>query len=272
MVVTDICQKGIEMPRPKRCRRICGYPDYWSFAPEGAAAAETVVFKLDEYETIRLIDYQKMTQEECAAAMGVSRATVTGIYERARFKLADAMVNGKRIRITGGSYRIDSIPAASELGEKGENIMRIAVTYEQEMVGQHFGRTEQFKVFDVEDGKIISSQIIDTNGTGHGALAGFLRAAEVGTLICGGIGMGARNALQDVGINLLPGVNGNADEAVKSYLAGTLEYNPDTACNHHGHGHGHGEGHECGHHGEDHECGHHGEGHHGGGCGSHGCH
>ncbi len=248
------------MARPKRCRRICGYPDYWSFIPEGTEACETILFKLDEYEVIRLIDYQKMTQEQCAAAMGVSRATVTSIYESARYKLADAMVNGKRIRLTGGAYRIDSIPASAKLNEKGEDIMRIAVTYENGMVGQHFGRTEQFKIYDVEDGQIKSSQIIDTNGTGHGALAGFLRAAEVETLICGGIGMGARNTLQEVGIELLPGTVGEADQMVTDYLAGKLVYDPDTACHHHDHDHGHGEGHGC-----------HSEGH-GGHCGSHGCH
>ncbi len=243
------------MPRPKRCRRICSYPDYWSFVPEGTEVAETIEFMLDEFECIRLIDYEKMTQEECAGVMGVSRATVTGIYEKARFKMADAMVKGKRIRITGGSYRIDSIPAAAKIKEKGDTIMRVAVTYEQEMVGQHFGRTEQFKLYDIEDGAVISSQVIDTNGTGHGALAGFLRAAEVEVLICGGIGMGARNALAEVGIQLLPGVNGVADDVVKDYLAGELAYDPNTQCDHHGHGHG--EGHDC---------------HHGGGCGSHGCH
>ncbi len=118
------------MPRPKRCRRIYGYPNHWSFVPEDTEITETIPFTLDEYETIRLIDYQKMTQEECASAMCVSRATVTNIYENARYKLADAMVNGKRIRITGGAYRIDSISASAEINEKGENIMRIAVTYE----------------------------------------------------------------------------------------------------------------------------------------------
>ena len=242
------------MSRPKMCRRICGYPDYWSFLPEGSEITETIAFKLDELETIRLIDYQKMTQEECADAMGVSRATVTSIYEQARYKIADAMLNGKRIRITGGTYRIDSIPASAQIKEKGDGIMRIAVTYEQEMVGQHFGRTEQFKIYDVQDGQITSSQVIDTNGTGHGALAGFLRAAEVEVLICGGIGMGARMALEEAGVELLPGAAGNADEADRNYLAGSLEYDPDTACNHHDHEHG--EGHEC----------------HHGNCGSHGCH
>ena len=139
--------------------------------------------------------------------------------------------------------------------------MRIAVTYENEMVGQHFGHTEQFKLYDVEDGEVKSAQIIDTNGTGHGALAGFLRAAEVETLICGGIGMGARNALQEVGIRLYPGVSGKADEAMAAYLAGTLAYNPDESCGHH-----HGTREHCGHHGHGEGCGHH---HHDHGCGSH---
>lgn len=242
------------MPRPKRCRRICGYPDYWSFVPEGPDNVKTIEFMLDEFETIRLIDYQKLTQEECAEAMGVSRATVTSIYEKARYKLADAMVNGKRIRITGGSYRIDSIPASAQINEKGDDIMRIAVTFEDGMVGQHFGRTEQFKIYDIADDEVKGAQIIDTNGSGHGALAGFLRAAEVETLICGGIGKGARAALQELGIKLLPGADGDADTVVNDYLADRLNYDPDTECHHHDHEHG--EGHEC----------HHGD------CGSHGCH
>jgi len=122
-IVIGICQKGNAMPRPKRCRRICAFPDYWSFAPEDAEETETVLFMLDEFEAVRLIDFEKMTQEECAAAMGVSRATVTGIYESARFKLADAVVNGKRIRITGGAYRIDAIPASAEIQEKGVDLL-----------------------------------------------------------------------------------------------------------------------------------------------------
>ena len=242
------------MARPKRCRRICNYPNFWSFMPEKTETSETISFMLDEFEVIRLIDYQKMTQEECVAIMCVSRATIANIYENARFKIADAMINGKCLRITGGSYRIDSIPASVELNEKGANIMRIAVTYENEMIGQHFGRTEQFKIYDVENGKINSSQIIDTNGTGHGALAGFLRAAEVEKLICGGIGLGARNALAAVGIEILPGVMGFADEVVKDYLAGNLKYDPNTECHDHEH---HTEGHNC-HHGDcgEHSCQH----------------
>lgn len=214
------------MPRPKRCRRICEYPSFWSFGPEKVEAAETVNVTLDEFEAIRLIDHEKLTQEECASAMGVSRATVTSIYESARFKLADALVKGKRIRFTGGCYRIDTIPASAAISEKGENVTRIAVPFVSGTVGQHFGQTEQFQLYDIVDGRVQSSQLIDTNGVGHGALAGFLRAAEVETLICGGIGMGARSALEEVGIRLLPGVSGEVDRVVSDFLTGSLEVDP----------------------------------------------
>ena len=139
--------------------------------------------------------------------------------------------------------------------------MRIAVTFENGNVFQHFGHTEQFKIYDVENGQITKEQVADTNGSGHGALAGFLTEMGVDTLICGGIGMGAKTALADAGIHLYGGVTGDADEAVKSFIEGNLAYNPDIQCSHHGEGH-HGEGH-------------HGERHHRGGhCGEnkHGCH
>ena len=131
--------------------------------------------------------------------------------------------------------------------------MKIAVTYENGQVFQHFGHTEQFKLYDVENGAVVSSRVVDTNGSGHGALAGFLREHGVEALICGGIGGGARNALAQAGITLYPGAAGDADEAVAALLAGTLAYDPDTLCDHHGHW----EGHDCAHHGE-HDCGHHG--------------
>ena len=121
--------------------------------------------------------------------------------------------------------------------------MKIAVTYENGMVFQHFGHSQAFRVYDVQDGKIITAETVPTQGSGHGALAGFLAAQGVDTLICGGIGAGARQALVQAGIRLFPGVQGPADEAVKSLLAGTLAYDPDTVCTHHEH---HGEGQSCG--------------------------
>ncbi len=125
--------------------------------------------------------------------------------------------------------------------------MRIAVTYEGGNIFQHFGRTEQFKVYDIDNGNVVHSEVVGTDGNGHGALAEILNGLQVDTLICGGIGGGAQAALADANIKLYGGVSGNADAAVEAFLAGKLEFNSNIQCNHH----------------EEH--------HHEGGCGSHGC-
>lgn len=115
--------------------------------------------------------------------------------------------------------------------------MKIAVTYESGQVFQHFGHTKQFKVFDVENGKVKNGEVVDTNGSGHGALAQFLNSLEVGILVCGGIGGGAQNALSNYGIKIYGGVSGNVDEVIEKLLNGRLDYNPNIKCNHHSEGH-----------------------------------
>lgn len=127
--------------------------------------------------------------------------------------------------------------------------MKIALTYENGEIFQHFGHTQSFKIYEVEDGKIVKSTVMPTLGSGHGALAGFLQLNGVNVLICGGIGGGAQNALAQAGIELFGGVCGNADKAVEAYLGGKLLFNPNVKCSHHDHEHG--EGHTCG----DHGCG-----------------
>ena len=121
--------------------------------------------------------------------------------------------------------------------------MRIAVTYENGEVFQHFGHTEEFKVYEVEDGRIVKSEIIGSNGSGHGALATLLDSHAVDVLICGGIGGGAQAALADCGIELCAGAEGDADQAVEAYLRGEL-VNTGANCDHHGEGHSCGE-HSC---------------------------
>lgn len=135
--------------------------------------------------------------------------------------------------------------------------MKIAVSFENGEVFQHFGHTAQFKLYDVEDGKVVATQMVDTNGSGHGALAGILQAVKADVLICGGIGGGAQAALKEAGIKLYGGVSGSADQAVDALLTGELSFDPEVHCNHHDHEHGEGL-HTCG----DHGCGH-------GHCGSH---
>lgn len=150
--------------------------------------------------------------------------------------------------------------------------MKIAVTYDNGNIFQHFGRTEFFKVYEVEDDKVASSEVIGSNGVGHGALAGLLAEQSVDVLICGGIGGGAQAALTEAGVELCAGAQGDADQAVEAYLKGEL-VSTGANCDHHHHE----EGHSCGDHGEGHSCGGHEEGHScgsgcgdscGGGCGS----
>lgn len=114
--------------------------------------------------------------------------------------------------------------------------MRIAVTYENGEVFQHFGHSEHFKIYTEDNGKIIASEVIDTNGSGHSALAGLLSALGINALICGGIGGGAQMALAGAGIAVYGGVSGNADKAAEDFVSGKLIYNPEAKCDHHDHG------------------------------------
>ena len=236
------------MARPCKKRWVCSEPRCRRFGPSDVSNAEEVILNLDEYECIRLIDYEGLEQEQCAVQMGVARTTVQAIYKSARRKLADSLVNARHLRIEGGDVVM--------IMPKGGHInMRIAVTYEDGQIFQHFGHTQMFKIYDVEDGKVVASQVVDTNGQGHGALAGFLFGGNVDVLICGGIGGGAQMALAQAGIKLYGGVSGSADAAVEAFLKQELAYNPDVRCDHHGEGHDHEHG-SCGSHG----------------CGNHGCH
>lgn len=135
--------------------------------------------------------------------------------------------------------------------------MIIAATHENGNIFGHFGHTEEFKIYEIADGKVMKATVVNTMGSGHGALAGLLKALRVNVLICGGIGMGAKNALAEAKIEVFGGVTGSCDEAVESYLKGVLNYDPEAKCDHHDHNHG--EDHDC----SDHECA--------GTCGEHGC-
>lgn len=117
--------------------------------------------------------------------------------------------------------------------------MILAIPYQDEKVFQHFGKSEAFKLYETENGEILNGRVVSTNGNGHGALAEMLEQWKVSVLICGGIGAGAKEALTQRNIEIFGGVSGAADQAVKEYLAGTLIYNPDVACNHHHHEEGH---------------------------------
>lgn len=263
------------MPRPKKCRQICALPKNSAFFPvNGGKKKEPIILAIDEYEAIRLIDKEGLSQGECGAQMKIARTSVQLIYSSARKKIAESLVDGLPLKIEGGDYKLcdghepacgvhgcRKLQRNSVMKERkfigGTTIMKIAVTYENGQIFQHFGHTEQFKVYDVDQGKVVGSTVVDTNGSGHGALAGFLQELQVDTLICGGIGGGAQMALGQAGIRICGGVSGNADEAVAALLANELVFSANATCDHH-------------HDGEhEHTCGDHGCGDHG--CGGHHC-
>lgn len=250
------------MPRPIKCRRVCHFPETLEFSPDNTEITDSVVITIDEFEAIRLIDKEGLSQQECGRQLGVARTTAQKIYDNARKKLAEALVGGQKLTIQGGDYKLCNGSTGSCYKKdcfkkqiqkkynikKGDNIMRIAVTYEDENIFQHFGHTKQFKIYDVENGSVKKSEIISTIGSEHGALAGMLEAMQTDVLICGGIGGGAQTALRESGIRLYGGVSGNADNAIKAFIAGDLDFDPKVHCEHHNHEHN-GQVHSCSGHG-----------------------
>lgn len=130
--------------------------------------------------------------------------------------------------------------------------MKIAITYENGNIFGHFGHTEHFKFYEIQEGAILSSEIVPVLGSGHGALAAFLKEKGVEALICGGIGGGAKAALSEAGIKLYPGCSGEADRQAEAFAAGNLQFNPNAECA----SHSHEAGHSCSSHDHDsHHCG-----------------
>ena len=250
--------------RREKLRRVGIIPEYRGFTPDGLASGDAIDMTVDELEALRLCDLEGLNQEAVAQQMGIARATVAAICSRAHRKVANALVNGRAIVIEGGNIAYSPITTVTAVWPAKEvDTMRVATTYDNGNIFMHFGRSEQFKIYDIQDGKVLNEQVVGTGGTGHGALAGLLANGGVDTLICGGIGGGAINALAQAGITVYAGAQGSCDACVEALIAGTLAQNGEATCGCHGHEHDH--AHE---HGESCSChGHHEhEGHEGCGC------
>lgn len=250
--------------RREKLRRVGIIPEYRGFTPDGLASGDAIDMTIDELEVLRLCDLEGLNQEAVAQQMGIARATVAAICSRAHRKVANALVNGRALIIEGGNITYSPITTATAAWPAKEvDTMRVATTYDNGNIFMHFGRSEQFKIYDIQDGKVLNEQVVGTGGTGHGALAGLLANGGVDTLICGGIGGGAINALAQAGITVYAGAQGSCDACVEALIAGTLAQNGEATCGCHGHDHGH--AHE---HGESCSCHdhHEHEGHEGCGC------
>ena len=247
------------MPRPRKCRRVCGLPAVGCFIPaEGdVSGRETLIMTVEEYEAIRLIDLEGLDQEACAERMSVARTTAQRIYNDARRKLACFLVEGRILRIQGGDYTLredfgcdgDCGRCVMKLAEpeayaknfmklKESDGMKIAVASEGTQVSGHFGRCSSFTVVTAEGGKITGSESFPNPGHDHGLLSDFMRDHGVQVVISGGMGAGARNMLADMGVMAVTGAAGDVQTVVQAWLAGDLK-SSDVAFDHHiGHEHG----------------------------------
>lgn len=232
--------------------------------------AGTMELSLDELESLRLVDLEECDQLTAAEQMGVSRGTVQRLLGSAHRKVAFALVNGMELGVSyaGVGEAVQARPCVvaekscrycAQPKDKGSETrrqdMKIAVTTDETgKVFQHFGHTPEFAVFEVTDGNIVGETRVATNGTGHGALAGFLAELGVERVFCGGIGGGAQLALAEKGIQVHGGASGDVRQVIERWLQGTLLLNPNFQCHHHD-----GE--------QQHACGSHGC--HGGSCHAH---
>lgn len=242
--------------RTKKNRIVGSMPVEGEFFCKDCLGRGTVTLSLEEYEAVRLLDYEGLSQEEAAFRMGVARTTLTGIYSSARKKIASFLVRGERLSIDGGAYDLREKKERFGLaglgdGEKGkkERKMIVAAAYENGDIFPHFGRTEYFKIYRIEDGKVASSEVLSTEGAGHSLIVGWLMEHKVDAVICGGVGGGEVGFLTKAGIRIIAGVSGSADKAVEALLKGELEGVSDPTCQHE---EGHGEGCQC--HGEGGHC------------------
>lgn len=237
------------MSRPQKCRLVCAEPMFNEFSPCGVDGREVITLSTDEYEVFRLVDYENRTHEECAKQMGISRTTVTEIYDSARKKIAKFLVNGLSLKIEGGNYRIcdGSAPCcaggrcrtASETPQnsvepamvvKEQGAVRVAVVCKDDNIFPHFGRSESFILYDVKDGTLLEKNLVKLNGIQRGTLPDILKKFQVDKLICSGIGGVALSALCGNDIEVFSGVSGNAEEAFNAWLNGCFNSDNKNKC------------------------------------------
>ncbi len=242
------------MPRGKKSRRICILPKTRVFQPQGGAG-QKVSLTLEELEALRLSDYERKEQGEAAALMQVSRGTYQRILASARYQVAKALLEESALTIGGGNYQVSDgdCPCLRTckscrfgrpaLKSKEEPKMVVAIAQENGTVCGHFGKCTSFALFTVEQGKITGCRDLDTSAHGHALLAGFLKENGADAVICGGMGQGAKDKLDALGMTAMTGVTGDVRQVAEAFAAGTLAFSDNASCA--GHGHHHGEGHSC---------------------------
>ena len=225
------------MSRPYCKKTINTFSRVEIFKPQGIpfSELEEVILSLDELEALRLSDLDGLYQGAAARVMGISRQTFGRIIESARQKTANALFNGKALRITGGNVR---------LRNEGEEIMKIAIPTIGDQIDQHFGHCEKYTIFTIEENAIKAEETMESSqscGCKSNA-ASTLAQSGVKILIAGGIGAGAVNVLASNGIKTIKGASGTARNAVELFLRDELvdrgdicqshTHDPNHVCSH----------------------------------------
>ena len=154
--------------RREKLRRVGIIPEYRGFTPDGLASGDAIDMTVDELEVLRLCDLEGLNQEAVAQQMGIARATVAAICSRAHRKVAEALVNGRALVIAGGNIAYSPIATTTAAWPAKEvGTMRVATTYDNGNIFMHFGRSEQFKISDIQEGKVLNEHVVGTGGTAH---------------------------------------------------------------------------------------------------------
>lgn len=212
------------MPRPFKSRNIQEEPLCCKFIPEKIGKQDSVVLTLDEYEVIRKCDYERLSQENCATVMQISRTTVQRIYASARMKIAEALVLSKVLEIEGGSVSLGDNPSyeSSLTNERGEISMKIAIGLNGEKVSGHFGQCNDFRIVEVQNNLVVHQEDLHEEVHVHQERPQFLKDKGVDVLIMNGIGKGAYNRLIALNIKCVSGEDKSVEDALASYLNQTL--------------------------------------------------
>ena len=212
------------MPRPYKSRNIQEKPLCCKFSPEKIGEAGSVILTLDEYEVIRRCDHERLSQENCATVMQISRTTVQRIYASARLKIAEAIVLSKVLEIEGGPVSVvdRDIYESSLTNEKGEISMKIAIGLDGEKVSGHFGQCNDFRIVEVQNNLVVHQEDLHEEVHVHQERPQFLKDKGVDVLIMNGIGKGAYNRLIALNIKCVSGEDKSVEDALASYLNQTL--------------------------------------------------
>lgn len=233
----------IFIPRPTKFRKVCCMPDYKKFGPldNKNCKNKSICLFIDELETIRLIDFEGLSQEKCAEQMGVARTTVQGIYVSARKKIADSLINGKKLLIDGGSYVICNRvknPCGKVCknfkNERGYCMKKIAIACDGEILSQHFGKTPEFRIYKIENQNYeLVDKFVNEGYTCHD-LPSILKQIGIEALVVGGMGANPENRLKEMDIEVFLVKADKVENIIKKLASGDLISNLST-CREHDH-------------------------------------